>query len=126
MQALGQQNQELQVLTGLSSSPHYRRTRRGHRGDGLRISARLLPGGLLGNNATQLLESSGNIVLLMSSPGTPLSRLQELKARKFTLADRGERVARSLAALQEPGSIRLNEEDWRWLDEHSSIEDELD
>jgi hypothetical protein len=126
MQALGAQNQDLQSLAGLSPAQHSRRSRRGHRRDGLRTSARVFLGSLLGNKSIQIVETSGNLLSVMSYPGTPLSRLEELKARKFTVADRRERVARSLAALQQPSSIRLNEVDWRWLDEHSSVEDELE
>jgi len=126
MQVLGGQNQGLQSQVGLSYATHSRRSRRKHHADGLRISTQYSSGGLLGNYATQLLGTSWELIFLMSPPGTPLSRLEELKARKFTTANRGERVARSLAALQQPGAIRLSEEDWRWLDEHSQIEDELE
>jgi len=87
---------------------------------------RMFLGGLLGNETIQLVQTSRNPLFIMSSLSTPLSRLEELKARKFTAADRPARVAKSLAVLQQPGTIQLNQEDWRWLDENSSIEDEFE
>ena len=56
----------------------------------------------------------------------PLSKLEQLKQVRFTALERKERIARSLAALQQTGAIQLSQEDWRWLDENAAIEDELE
>jgi hypothetical protein len=55
-----------------------------------------------------------------------LRKLNALKKRRFTPVGREERIAKSLAVLREPHSIRLTAVDWHWFDEHSDIQDELE
>jgi hypothetical protein len=52
--------------------------------------------------------------------------LEELKARRFTLIGKEERIARSLAALREPPPFQLTLQDWERLEQTSDIEDEFE
>lgn len=56
----------------------------------------------------------------------PMSKIEQLKARKFTPLGKQERIARSLAVLQQPGAIQLSQDDWHWLDANFAIEDEFE
>ena len=52
------------------------------------------------------------------------SRLEELKRRRFTLGERAERVARSLAALTQEETIHLTAQEWQRIAEDPDIEDQ--
>jgi hypothetical protein len=125
MELLGSQHQIFPLASGPYLFSHSRRTRRGRRGDLLRSQPDLRPGAILGNKEIQTVEASRNFFTVMLNFHTPPSKLDELKAHKFSLAERPQRIARSLSVLQQPGAIRLSEEDWRWLDENADIEDEF-
>ncbi len=56
----------------------------------------------------------------------PLSKLEQLKVRRFSTIGREDRIARSLAALREELPFQLTAADWQWLDEHSDIEDDFE
>jgi len=102
--------------------PHSRRARRGHRG-GLSSAEwwhRFSFPSRQGLGGTQV------PIEITSTFERPLSKLEELKARRFTAVGREERIARSLAVLREPIAVRLSEIDWQWLDEHTDIEDEFE
>ena len=76
----------------------------------------------LGNSALQFL--SGPF-----SPGRPLEwgltrRLEALKQLHFSVAGRNERIARSLAALNQPETLRLTPEEWRFFAEDVGLEDQ--
>ncbi len=95
------------------------------------LSAMLRPlsfggGELLGNQKIQVPSAGGPTALITSAPRTPLTRLEELKRRRFPPAGKEERVARALAALHQPGAIQLSAEDWRWFDENADSEEDLD
>jgi hypothetical protein len=109
------------------ASSHSRRTRRLHRGAGKGVAVQIHPGHEFvplervdGLGGAQI--PSGTLVVF----SRPLTKLDKLKARKFTPIGREERVAKSLAALREPPPIEMTAADWRWLDEHSDIQDELE
>jgi hypothetical protein len=118
---------EMQQLTAANPSQpglnqHSRRARRSHRG-----------GPTLAHSSPSLLIFSnqalgGNQISVDFAPRfrRPVSKLDELKARKFTAADREHRIARSLAALHEPAQLHLSAVDWQWLDEHADAENEFD
>jgi hypothetical protein len=53
------------------------------------------------------------------------SRLEELKARHFTVEGKAERVARSLAALNHEDTIQLTTQQWRRIAEDPDIEDQF-
>lgn len=119
---------EIQNPQGLPRLFHSlsRRARRGHRGDGLHLTPKLAPEALLGNMGMPPAIGIPIPLPVMKTPGRSLTRLEALIAKKFTAVGREERIARSLAALHEPAAIRLTEEDRRWLDENSNIEDEFE
>jgi hypothetical protein len=77
----------------------------------------------------------GNLKLQISSPGVatitgsglptmPLSKLEELKKEQLTDEDKDERIARSLAALNQQPSIHLSPEEWKIIVEGSDTEDQ--
>ena len=76
---------------------------------------------LLGNKAIQMVRYVG----YQPAPAKPVSKLEEMKRRRFTPETRAERVAMSLAALYQETSIRLTGEQWRELVQDSDIYDEL-
>lgn len=125
MELLGAQNQSSPIAIAAYVSSHWRRTRRARRGEIRHAQSQFPSEPILGNKRIQTLEYARNPFSVMSTFQAPGSKLEELKARKFTLVDRPQRVATSLAALQQPGAIQPSAEDWQWLDENSAIEDEF-
>ena len=124
---LSSQKQSLQGQAWPSLSGHSRRIRRGRRAESIRVHGPAFEfDGLLGNTRMQLLLRVQIPAVRIPAPRLPLSKLEELKVHRFTLAGREERIARSLATLQDPGAIQLSQDDWRWLDENSDIEDEFE
>src|ERR1700733_14248634 len=126
------------VSTG-SSHSHRRRTHRGEPGKVSKPTFRVwnlhyerlvqpssgLTGFQIFNIHGELLGGEQNAWLPLVLP--PVSnKLQELKAQKFTLPGREERIARSLAALNEPTLIPMTRADWLWLDENSDVEDQFE
>jgi hypothetical protein len=99
---------------------HSRRTRRGHRsGFALAQWAR----------RTSFVQRLGGAQSPFEAPPVferPVSKLEELKRRKFTVVGRDERIAQSLAALREPVATQLSVADWRWLDDHADLEDDFE
>lgn len=83
--------------------------------------ARTYGGALLGNEAIQVVHHLG----YRPTTTKRLSRLEELKRRRFPPETKAERVERSLAALYRQTSIRLTSEQWRELIEDPDIHDEL-
>ncbi|HKP13191.1 MAG TPA: hypothetical protein VJZ91_13820 [Blastocatellia bacterium] len=61
----------------------------------------------------------------LSHPSKPRSGLEELKKWRFTPEGRDERIARSLAALNRPASIRLSPDQWKFVAEDADIEDQF-
>ena len=57
--------------------------------------------------------------------GRPTSRLEQLKRLRFKPEDKAERVARSLAALDQPERIHLTPVEWRLIAEDPDIEDQF-
>ena len=53
------------------------------------------------------------------------SKLEELKKRRFTDEGKDERIARSLAALNQQTSIHLSPEEWKLIAEDPDIEDQF-
>jgi Arc/MetJ-type ribon-helix-helix transcriptional regulator len=53
------------------------------------------------------------------------SRLETLKKAKFTPEDRAERIAKSLAALNQTVEFHLTPEEWRRIAEDPNIEDQF-
>ena len=78
-------------------------------------------GALLGNEAIQVFPHLGYRPI----PVRPISKLEALKRRRFTPETRADRVARSLAALYQPTSIRLTREQWKQLVEDPDTQDEV-
>ena len=60
-----------------------------------------------------------------AGPTDPISKLEALKKRRFSPEGRAERIARSLAALDQVATIRLTSEEWRQVAEDSDIEDQF-
>jgi len=121
MEALLQaQNPDILKQSRTTAGPHSRRTRRGHRsGPALtQWGRRLLFGQRLG----------GAQVSFEIRPAfeRPVSKIEELKMRRFTVVGREERIAQSLSALREPGAVQLSDADWHWLDEHADLENEFE
>lgn len=125
-QLLGSQSESLDRPRGIAVSLRIGPLRRRrHRGPQIVIP----PGhsqGLLGNRNMQESWVLNRISDLLSASNGPSSKLEELKARTFTLTGREERIARSLAALTRPSAIQLSEQDWEWLDENADLEDDLE
>ena len=76
----------------------------------------------LGNSALQFL--SGRF-----SPRRPLEwglipRLEALKQLHFSTAGRNERIAKSLAALNQPETLKMTPEEWRFFAEDVDLEDQ--
>jgi hypothetical protein len=55
-----------------------------------------------------------------------LSRLEELKARRFVVIGRDARIARSLAAVRQASAIQLSRADWQWLSQNADLEDQFE
>ncbi|SRR6185436_6247714 len=55
----------------------------------------------------------------------PTSRIDELKRRHFTVQGKDERIARSLAALNQKVTIELTAQQWRRIAEDPDIEDQF-
>jgi hypothetical protein len=53
-----------------------------------------------------------------------IEKLAEAKRQRFTAEGKGERVSRSLAALNQPSRIRLTPEEWRKIVEDADLEDQ--
>src|SRR5689334_19986075 len=53
------------------------------------------------------------------------SKLEELKRQRFTEEGKPERIARSLAALNQQSSIQLSPEEWKLIAEDPDIEDQF-
>ena len=51
-------------------------------------------------------------------------RLEALKQVHFSVAGRTERIARSLAALNQPETLKLTPEEWRFFAEDVDLEDQ--
>ncbi len=81
-------------------------------------------GGLLANYEMQVTGTVRDYPVSRLASKRPLTKLEELKARHFTLAGKAKRVAKSLAALQQPGTIQLSPEEWRWVAENADIEEQ--
>jgi hypothetical protein len=99
---------------------HSRRTRRGHR-SGLALAQwgrHTSPVQRLGGT-----QSPFEFVAVFERP---VSKLEELKRRRFSVVGREERVAQSLDALREPAAVQLSVADWQWLNEHADLEDEFE
>jgi hypothetical protein len=85
--------------------------------------------GLLGNEKTQLSGSLADTdgflwTVAYRDIFRPDSKLDTLKKRTFTPVNREERIATSLAALEEPQTIILTLEQWKSIAE--AVEDEDD
>jgi hypothetical protein len=52
-------------------------------------------------------------------------KLSELKKQRFTPEGKDERIARSLAALNQQASIHLSPEEWQRIAEDPDIEDQF-
>jgi hypothetical protein len=61
----------------------------------------------------------------LSQTSQSSSKLEELKKQRFTPEGKDERIARSLAALNQQPSIHLSPEEWQRIAEDSDIEDQL-
>jgi hypothetical protein len=64
-------------------------------------------------------------VFSRSKEASPDSKLEALKRQRFGPEGKAERVARSLAALNQEGAIRLTPEEWRRIAEDPDIEDQF-
>ena len=76
----------------------------------------------LGNSALQFI--SGGFIPPRPLESRPISRLEALKRLHFSAAGRNERVARSLGALNQPETLRLTPEEWRFFAEDVDLEDQ--
>ena len=52
------------------------------------------------------------------------AKLQLLKRKRFTAEDRAERIERSLAALNQPETLRLTPQEWRFFAEDPDLDDQ--
>jgi hypothetical protein len=121
MTTLYTQNQSLTPIGGSGGSSRHRRWRR--RSSEVRPSNREPQLSYLG--ASSLGNSQERSEALFTAP-RHVSRLDRLKALRFTPFGRRDRVEQSLAALHQPSSFHLTAEDWHWLDENSDIENEFE
>ena len=92
-----------------------------------RVPALVIPpatqGGLgLGNSALQFI--SGLFIPQRPLESRLTSRLEILKQVHFSVAGRTERIARSLAALNQPETLKLTPEEWRFFAEDVDLEDQ--
>src|SRR6266498_1171724 len=55
---------------------------------------------------------------------TPTSKLQVLKRKRFTTADRTARIQRSLAALNQPETLQLTAQEWHFFSEDPDLDDQ--
>jgi len=123
---LGDQKPQIQGHLRPLGLTHSRRARRGHRGMPSQFHAEWRYDIFLKSGQAQVLGGTQVPIHILSSRTRPLTNLEELKARRFTAIGRDERMARSLAALSEPGAIHLTQADWQWLDENFAIEEEFE
>ncbi len=93
-------------------------------------------GGLLGNDTIQFFSPARRFIVFEKSlvlanialgirRAHALSKLDELKRRRFTVQGKAERVARSLAALYQVETIQLSPEKWRRVVEDPDAEDQF-
>ena len=83
----------------------------------------LLGGGLgLGNASLQFpsVERRASIAHFLK----PTPKLDLLKRQRFTAKGREERIAQSLAALNQPEVINLTPEQWKYFAEDPDLDDE--
>jgi len=64
-------------------------------------------------------------IILRSRGVSPDSKLETLKRQRFNPEGKAERVARSLAALNQEEAIQLTPEQWRRIAEDPDIEDQF-
>jgi hypothetical protein len=63
--------------------------------------------------------------LALSNDAPLADKLRELKRARFTPEGKDERVARSLAALNQQAGISLSTDSWRHIIEESDLEDQF-
>ena len=84
-------------------------------------------GGLgLGEPARQLVPNQMTAIYEMPfmEQTNPASKLQVMKRKRFTPQGRAERIERSLAALNQPETLRLTPEEWRFFAEDPDLDDQ--
>lgn len=101
-----------QNQTPLRSSPSFK-------------STHLQRGGLLGNRDAQRPAGINLDPAPRTSRVAQPSRLEILKRERFHFSTKTERVARSLAALNQPSSIELTADEWQTIAENPDIEDQF-
>ena len=52
------------------------------------------------------------------------SKLEALKRKRFTVQGRAERIERSLAALNQPETLHLTPQEWRFFAEDPDLDDQ--
>ncbi len=83
-------------------------------------------GSLLGNNNAQKPPSERfEPASPLQSKVSPVSKIEALKKKRFSPEGKAERVARSLAALNQVAIIHLTPEEWRQIAEDPDVEDQF-
>ncbi|HWN98006.1 MAG TPA: hypothetical protein VNS63_01915 [Blastocatellia bacterium] len=95
-------------------------------------------GGLLGNGELQSVSSGKSaratidrirasneapLTRVVKEDATPMSKLEILKRERFRPEGKAERIARSLAALNQPEPIELSLEEWQLVTEDPDLLD---
>lgn len=80
-------------------------------------------GWTLGNPSIQLI-SERTIISQAPRGVLPTAKLEALKRQHFTPEGRIERIARSLAALDQAETLRLTPTEWRIIAEDPDLEDQ--
>lgn len=91
--------------------------------------------GVLGNLAAQSVSGSfvsgGRVTNIVGAPHampsqiSPSAKLEVLIRERFSPEGKTERVAKSLAALNQEGSIVLTPQEWRFIAEDVDVEDQF-
>ena len=60
----------------------------------------------------------------VASPTESNSKLETLKRRRFTTQGRAERIEKSLAALNQPETLKLTPQEWHFFAEDPDLDDQ--
>ena len=80
-------------------------------------------GGGLGLGNSDLQFNTGSILQRRIESRQP-TKLEVLKRMHFSQTGRAERIAKSLAALNQPESLKLTSEEWHFFAEDEDLEDQ--
>lgn len=106
-----------QQMIGVQNQKHFQRLHA--------RSRRRYAGGLLGNPHAQKQAYFEQMLASGTQPFQSRSKIEILKKNHFSPATKADRIARSLAALNQPTSIILTAQVWRSIVEDPDLEDQF-